>query len=537
MRIRLVLAFFALVCSSLLHALITIEQIESKPLSRARDFMIWEFLQQQKVKPCDARRAFALLQNPSNLKIKKLYAKIVDDEVRFELACKKRKKLLSIEDDKCLRYAFSPYKTLHLSRFERDRLIVRELTKKQKELLRLQNEPYSLQRYRMYNPYSVISFMLSLPKKSFKRHLNIPMDREFLEFLSLAPNFDAFIAFVVSDYGLENIHRSLLKLELQKASSQTWLFLALNALRMHDTHRALELLESSKKAAKSPMARDRATFWLYLVTHRKSYLEELLLSMSINIYTQYAHEKLDVDIENYFSELVSIPRDSDYDLRDPFEWLSILQNIKSTPNSKLFHLVERYRYRNLLPVQRFILERAYNYKMHGYIMPYDKYLTDADNNEKALVYSIMRRESNYIPSGISRSFALGLMQLMPFLVDHLAKKKAQTIKSYSEMFEPKKNIEYARMHLRWLRKVLHENPLFVAYAYNGGYGFFSRYKKSGRFTDAEYEPFLSMEMMKNAESREYGKHVLSNYVMYKKLYKEPFSIIEFFETLKEPSHR
>ncbi|NPA65974.1 MAG: lytic transglycosylase domain-containing protein, partial [Epsilonproteobacteria bacterium] len=188
-------------------------------------------------------------------------------------------------------------------------------------------------------------------------------------------------------------------------------------------------------------------------------------------------------------------------------------------------------YQDLQPVQRLILEKAFDYKIHGYITPYQQYLQSLPIKKQILVYSLMRQESDYIPSAISRSFALGLMQLMPFLVDHLAKQQHETIKNYDELFQAKKNIKYALLHLKWLEKLL-DNPLYIAYAYNGGYGFFKRYKAQKRFQKEMYEPFMSMEMMKNSESREYGKHVLSNYVMYHKVFKENFSILEFYETLK-----
>ena len=84
------------------------------------------------------------------------------------------------------------------------------------------------------------------------------------------------------------------------------------------------------------------------------------------------------------------------------------------------------------------------------------------------------------------------------------------------MFKPSYNIKYARKHLEWMKKSLY-HPLFIAYAYNGGIGFFKKHLLAGTFSKGEYEPYLSMELMSNAESREYGKRVLANYVMYKKI--------------------
>ncbi len=518
-----------------LHAeTITLSQIISKPSSRARDFLIWEFLQQEGVDENAAKAAYKLVKEKNNLKIKRVYAKIVDDAVRKELECKKRKDLLSIEDAACLRAAFSLYKTINYSRFERDKLIARDLTPRQKELLALQNEPYSFKAYLHHDPKLVITYVTSIPKKTLHKKLNAKLDTTSLALLQSAPNFGSFVTLVVTDDAMEKLQISLLGSDGKKLNAYTNFMLALNALHHNKREKAIEFLQLARKKAKHPIQRDKADFWLYLVTKDRSYLETLLLSMSINIYTLYAHEKMHVDVENYFTTLNVEKSSSPYDLRDPFDWLAILKEIRKTNPANLFDLVKHFKSADLLPVQRYILERAFNFKMHGYIMPYDAYMSKLSDDQKALVYAIMRRESNYIPAALSRSFALGLMQLMPFLVDHIAKKKSQKLQSYSQMFEPSKNLEYALVHLKWLTKVLGGNPLFIAYAYNGGYGFFTRYKKSGHFDDGVYEPFLSMELMKNGESREYGKRVLANYVMYKKIYNEPFSLIAFFEKLKQP---
>jgi len=79
------------------------------------------------------------------------------------------------------------------------------------------------------------------------------------------------------------------------------------------------------------------------------------------------------------------------------------------------------------------------------------------------------------------------------------------------------------------------HPLFVAYAYNGGMGFTKKHLQAGAFSQGAYEPFLSMERMINEESREYGKKVLANYVVYRHLLGEEVSIKNLFEMLLIPS--
>ncbi len=66
-------------------------------------------------------------------------------------------------------------------------------------------------------------------------------------------------------------------------------------------------------------------------------------------------------------------------------------------------------------------------------MPYRRYLSRFPIKRQAIIYAIARQESKFIPASISSSFALGMMQIMPFLVKHLAKEKKELI-DYDDMF-------------------------------------------------------------------------------------------------------
>jgi soluble lytic murein transglycosylase len=109
------------------------------------------------------------------------------------------------------------------------------------------------------------------------------------------------------------------------------------------------------------------------------------------------------------------------------------------------------------------------------------------------------------------------MQIMPFNVDTIAKSNPFKPTSYFDMFNPEHNIAYAIVHLKHIENTLF-NPVLMAYAYNGGIGFTKRLlMNGGQFLSGEHEPFMSMELVSNDESREYGKRVLANYVIYKKI--------------------
>ncbi len=514
------------------NAEITIEAIQSKPSSRAKDFMVWQYLHQN-ITPEQADEAFCELDGTSN-KLFYAYAKKTDkEEIKDTVSCMKRDDLLSINDTDCLALAISPYKTLDMTNKQREDLSTKIDSKSMQDLLRIQSEPFSQKAYESYSVNTILTMFTSTTVSYRRDNLNIYLDKKFMNNLATHWKISSFIKVVVNDNKLDKLQKSLLVLDGKQLNSESNFWLALNQLNHSDKKNALKHLELSLVKSAHRIDVDKNYFWMYKVTNDKKYLNKLLLSMDINIYTLYAHEVMKESFDNYFSSVETTGFKAQQDIENPFDWNKIRDEIRLTPKGELIDLASTYKNKNMSPVQALILEKAYNYKMHAYIMPYDDYLKDVSTDEKALVYAIMRQESHLIPSALSRSYALGLMQLMPFLVDYISKKEEKPLESYEEMFNPKNNINYALKHLDWMKKSLY-HPLFMAYAYNGGMGFFKRYLLKDNFNDGPYEPFISMELMSNSESREYGKKVLANYVMYKKVMGQDISIVHLFDTLTQP---
>ena len=520
-----------LLSSAYINAEITLKEIASKPTCRAKDFLIWQFLKQD-VTPAEAEKAYSQATG-KNYKLKREYLKrTTDEKLQYKKSCRGKKDLFNIEDKECFKLALSSYKTLNMTHKEREKLAKKVDSPKFIELLKIQSEPHSAESYRKYSADTVLKMFIQTTASHRRENLNINLDKEFINYLASSKKMAQFIKITTRDKSLDKLHVSILNINPKKLNANSNFILALHQLKYNNQTAAIKHLKQTYKQSKHVINKDKASFWLYKISKDKKYLDSLLLSMDINIYTLYAREMIGMDIENYYSSLDTMSYKTDINLQDPFEWDLLRKQIKDTPQDELFELALQYKQKCMLPVQSLITQKAYAYKMHGYIMPYEKYLQDISNDDKALIYVIMRQESAFVPSALSRSFALGLMQMMPFLVDAMAKDMKEEI-DYDDMFNPKTNIKYAIKHIEWMKKSLY-HPLFMAYAYNGGMGFLRRHLEKGTFSNEEYEPYLSMELMSNRESREYGKKVLANYVMYKKILGEEVSIIHLFQTLKYP---
>jgi soluble lytic murein transglycosylase len=513
---------------------VTLQEINQKPPSRAKNFMIWQFMR-QKITPEEAKEAFYQIKDVT---INDLYTyayKGRDNSVKYVTKCMstKGKNLLILKDMNCLNLALTPYKYQKLEPSDRKKLLKRVKDRKKLSWMRaMKNKKIS----NTLSAKTLLEIFSRAGKEYRHNNFNRPYTKKELHNLSKESRFDRFVAFGVLDPELNKISKSLLHVSLKDIKKpKTNFYLAMNALKHNRDDIALKHLDIAHMKFYYQSDKDKALFWMYQIKKDKKILQKLSDSFDINIYTLYAREKLSKPLGNYYASIDTKDEVHSKDIKDPFVWLKILDEVKAAPQERLEKLFEHYNYKNMQSVSSFIYERSTKYREQGFLTPYDEYLDDLSIDSKALIYAIMRQESRFIPSALSRAYALGLMQIMPFLAKSMQKKMPKKLNSLNDMFEPKINLQYAKKHIKWLQKSFY-HPLLLAYSYNGGYGFARKIARSDAFKKNRYEPYLSMEMMINSESREYGKKVLANYIVYKKILGEEVSTLHLFDMLTQPSH-
>jgi soluble lytic murein transglycosylase len=278
--------------------------------------------------------------------------------------------------------------------------------------------------------------------------------------------------------------------------------------------------------------KDKSLFWLYLSTKDDNYIKLLRESCNANMYTLIAADTINARYPKTITESIWKSRISGFDIQDPIQWAKVKQKMYSGVD--LDDLADDHKSQETIGIYTFLKAKACNYTESYYPMPYRDAMKHMTPQRQALIYAIARQESRFVPASVSRSFALGMMQFMPFLIEHVAKEKGEKI-DYDDIFNPYKAIEYADFHLDYLTKWLY-HPLFIAYAYNGGIGFTKKYITNPRnFRKGPYEPYMSMETMENEEAKEYGKRVFSNYVIYLNKLGVTTRIFPLLRTLATPS--
>ncbi len=316
-------------------------------------------------------------------------------------------------------------------------------------------------------------------------------------------------------------------------TSNTHFDIGMYALMHNNNQSAAIYFDQARQKAEKQNEADRAAFWLYQATGNKGYLNHLLKSYDVNMYTLIARDIMNIRYPKTITPTLPKRDLPHYNSQNPIHWANIKLKLFK-PGANLNSLAGQYESEEAIGVYSYIKTEESKKRSIYYPMPYRDIMSQLPKERQALIYAIARQESRFVPASVSRSFALGMMQIMPFLVEHIAKQRGENI-DLDEMFDPHKAIIYANHHLNYLTEYLY-NPLFIAYAYNGGIGFTKRLiQRDDYFRKGAYEPYLSMEKMTNEEAREYGKKVLTNYVIYLNKLGVSARISPFLQSLIDPS--
>ena len=392
---------------------------------------------------------------------------------------------------------------------------------------------YNMSEFIKQPPHNFLKVFAKLSSWHIQKYLNSPIPKSYMQQLANQRGFNTFAKKILAS-NATNLINSIKKIKSPNTKAQSSFYLAM--LNISNKPLSTFYLKQAKKNALSQFKKDRATLWLYLVTKDKNYLKKLTYSPELNIYSLYAHENLQKTFKNLVTSFNSKKKYPSFKVHNPLSWAKIRAKTYKklyhlTYKQKVHYLTKRFKTKESEPHLAYFLK---DIKPNNYFLFYhDEYLKNYSKKRKALILAIARQESEFIPTAISPSFALGLMQFMPFLADHTAKKLGYENFKYEDIFKPKIAYEFANDHLDFLEKHLY-NPLLVAYAYNGGIGYTKRnILQKNYFKLNSYEPFYSLEMITPREPMHYAKKVIANYVVYCNLLGVPITVTELLEKLKD----
>lgn len=134
-----------------------------------------------------------------------------------------------------------------------------------------------------------------------------------------------------------------------------------------------------------------------------------------------------------------------------------------------------------------------------------------------LVHALIREESRYNPKALSRSKAIGLMQLLPGTGYGVAKRIGVPLSSKDDIFIPEINMKLGTDYLSYAIKRFSGNAMLGVASYNGGPGAVQRWVKQHQATgSSDWDMFV--ENIPYRETRDYVRKVFASYWNYLQIY-------------------
>jgi soluble lytic murein transglycosylase len=166
----------------------------------------------------------------------------------------------------------------------------------------------------------------------------------------------------------------------------------------------------------------------------------------------------------------------------------------------------------------FAMNRGYDYFMKQvYPTEYSSIVekeAEKNNLNPALVYSVIKAESNFQPEAKSKAGAYGLMQLMPTTFEWMQTKTNSKVKlTADDLLKPEINIQYGCKYLAMMLKEFKDKKTAIC-AYNAGAGAVNNWLKNSDIS----KDGTTLEKVPYPETEKYSATVLKNYEIYTKLY-------------------
>ena len=213
------------------------------------------------------------------------------------------------------------------------------------------------------------------------------------------------------------------------------------------------------------------------------------------------------------------------DLDTAVRLASFLRKVPGAGNySKSLRMVSRTANLDGVKITREAFELLYPKNFSEYVEASAKEF-DVDKN---VLYALIRTESFFDPQVQSHAGAVGLTQLMESTAADCAKRLG--VEDY-DLSSPQTNIRFGSYYYANMTERLNGARLLALFAYNAGITNVRRWVRSSKIEldrNTNLESDLFLETLPFAETRDYGRRVVSAAAMYAFLYdrKNPFEIVK-----------
>ncbi len=134
-----------------------------------------------------------------------------------------------------------------------------------------------------------------------------------------------------------------------------------------------------------------------------------------------------------------------------------------------------------------------------------------------LIHGLIRQESRYDDKAVSRSNAMGLMQLLKGTAYGVAKHNGIALNAASDIFKPDTNIQLGTAYIAYVLKRAEGNAMYAVASYNGGPNAVAKWIKQHQAVgNNDLDAYV--EDIPYDETRDYVRKVFAHYWNYEHLY-------------------
>jgi len=229
----------------------------------------------------------------------------------------------------------------------------------------------------------------------------------------------------------------------------------------------------------------------------------------------YDEWKIFFDMDKKMIDLPTVERLSDF--------LRQMANDQNDYYSKSLRMIARSANLDGIQISRKAFELLYPQNFLDYIKASAKEFEVDDY----LMFALIRTESFFEPAIQSHAGAIGLTQLMEATASDCAKRLK--VQNYN-LLDPATNIRFGTYYYSHMKKRLDDSGVLALFAYNAGITVVRRWIRSSKIelnSQGQLWSDMFLETLPFAETRDYGRRVVSAAAMYAYLYdgKNPCDIV------------
>ena len=153
--------------------------------------------------------------------------------------------------------------------------------------------------------------------------------------------------------------------------------------------------------------------------------------------------------------------------------------------------------------------------------------------DKELIYAFIHQESLFNASAKSSQGAVGLMQVLPSTAKFITSSKDVKRNNSNILKIPEINLQVGQEYIEYLLdlKIVSNNLIYLAAAYNGGPGNLKKWKEETNFLD---DPLFFMESIPSRETRWFIEKILTKYWIYQNKNQQEMTSLKMLANGKDP---